>query len=745
MDSISTGAPFVQKRIDLSVPVKIGRKVNIKAGPEPNNGIFDSKVLSRNHAEIWFEAGKVWIKDVKSSNGTFINGVRLSEEGQPSGPHELKTGDTVEFGIDIMNDDGITVMYYKVSSKIALWDPSQGPLPAPLAFNTVKSGETWAPPPPKKAAGKMDMVVSMLDEEIRKASATSDQINKLKSELTDIDQLVATNTQLNPNFGDIGYPTHAYLPNTPPTSVTANKDSAIPARGARTTILAKSPAATAAETSQQQQPLQPQNNSSENNVPTDSIVHIKSDAVSVDPSLLTQLQARIAVLEADLSTTRAKLSEATKSLKETRELSQPIYRDNEDLKKKRQEVEAELVLVRRVEGAKVLELEKRCEALMKECTALKEREEAIIETSLATTTAQKQHLTSLETELSSLQASNTALSVKLATAQAAAETARHEASVIARADMDALETLARETEARLQLEVTRLETRVRDGAARIRELEEEVERVIGERLELEASKSEREASVLSLKSRIVDLEAKVKEGDELVVKKVAALEGVVKVKEGLVKEHEERARIKESLLRELESQLKAKDLVVKELEGKAKTSEAAAKEAQSRLQAKDVLVKEKEELAKAKEAALTESMALVKSKDALLKERDGQLKDSQEKVKEVEATVAKLKLTVKDLESQLKNAKDAASTASATDLSSQKHETESGLRQRKKGEAASPSKLSKEDKEPVVLAKPVKVSAVIQQILFYVVFASAISFGTYVSLQGSLQQQIPEQ
>ncbi|KAJ3214728.1 hypothetical protein HDU67_001319 [Dinochytrium kinnereticum] len=105
-------------RLDLLEPVKIGRKVNAKVGPEPNNGIFDSKVLSRNHAEIWYEDEKVLIKDVKSSNGTFVNGTRLSEEGQVSAPHELQTGDMMEFGIDIMNDDGVSSGYFSIHSSV---------------------------------------------------------------------------------------------------------------------------------------------------------------------------------------------------------------------------------------------------------------------------------------------------------------------------------------------------------------------------------------------------------------------------------------------------------------------------------------------------------------------------------------------------------------------------------------------------------------------------------------------------
>ena len=38
---------------------------------------------------------QIYIKDVKSSNGTFINGDRLSSEGHESEPFELKSDDIV--------------------------------------------------------------------------------------------------------------------------------------------------------------------------------------------------------------------------------------------------------------------------------------------------------------------------------------------------------------------------------------------------------------------------------------------------------------------------------------------------------------------------------------------------------------------------------------------------------------------------------------------------------------------------
>ncbi|KAG2179183.1 hypothetical protein INT43_002033 [Umbelopsis isabellina] len=112
---------FQPKILDLldDVHVKIGRQTSAKSAPGPNNGYFDSKVLSRTHAEVWYEQGKVYIKDVKSSNGTFINGVRLSQEGEESAPVELNHNDVVEFGIDIMNEDG-TVLYHKVACKVTI-------------------------------------------------------------------------------------------------------------------------------------------------------------------------------------------------------------------------------------------------------------------------------------------------------------------------------------------------------------------------------------------------------------------------------------------------------------------------------------------------------------------------------------------------------------------------------------------------------------------------------------------------
>lgn len=50
---------FIPKYIHLNQRVKIGRQTNAKTVPGERNGFFDSKVLSRQHAEVWEEDRKV--------------------------------------------------------------------------------------------------------------------------------------------------------------------------------------------------------------------------------------------------------------------------------------------------------------------------------------------------------------------------------------------------------------------------------------------------------------------------------------------------------------------------------------------------------------------------------------------------------------------------------------------------------------------------------------------------------------
>ncbi|XP_068197741.1 sarcolemma associated protein a isoform X3 [Antennarius striatus] len=94
--------PFQERHVYLDEPVKIGRSV-ARCRPAQNNATFDCKVLSRNHALVWFDhkTSKFYLQDTKSSNGTFINSQRLSRGSEESPPCEVLSGDIIQFGVDV--------------------------------------------------------------------------------------------------------------------------------------------------------------------------------------------------------------------------------------------------------------------------------------------------------------------------------------------------------------------------------------------------------------------------------------------------------------------------------------------------------------------------------------------------------------------------------------------------------------------------------------------------------------------
>lgn len=100
--------------------LRLGRQTSSKTQPAPDNGFFDSRVLSRVHAELWadYDTGRVWIKDSKSSNGTYVNSLRLGDEKSEREMHELRKNDVFELGIDIANDEGTSFVHRKISAKV---------------------------------------------------------------------------------------------------------------------------------------------------------------------------------------------------------------------------------------------------------------------------------------------------------------------------------------------------------------------------------------------------------------------------------------------------------------------------------------------------------------------------------------------------------------------------------------------------------------------------------------------------
>ena len=93
---------FEDRLLELSSPVRIGRS-HKEDKADSGNGFFDCKVLSRNHAMLVFDEGKFFVVDTGSSNGTFVNNIRLSKCGEESKVTELFTGDTLRFGSDVVD------------------------------------------------------------------------------------------------------------------------------------------------------------------------------------------------------------------------------------------------------------------------------------------------------------------------------------------------------------------------------------------------------------------------------------------------------------------------------------------------------------------------------------------------------------------------------------------------------------------------------------------------------------------
>ncbi|KAG5456117.1 MAG: hypothetical protein BJ554DRAFT_4236 [Olpidium bornovanus] len=176
---------FAVKRLDLLEPLKIGRQVGAKSAPTGTNGYFDSKVLSRVHAEIWSDSGK----DLKSSNGTFLNSQRLSSEGEESEPHELHSGDVVDFGIDILNEAG-AILYKKVSSRVSIVDMelslAQDASAVALGVLTGRDPAIAPPPVPEgfneqtMRSLNIDALYGKLQTDIRKSKEAAADLEQAK-------------------------------------------------------------------------------------------------------------------------------------------------------------------------------------------------------------------------------------------------------------------------------------------------------------------------------------------------------------------------------------------------------------------------------------------------------------------------------------------------------------------------------------------------------------------------------------
>ena len=110
----------VQTNTPLELPpnrsvIHIGKaEGNIQ--PEIDVSTFpNSYIVSRNHATISLEGDHYFIEDVGSSNGTYLNGMRLT----PANRHLLNPGDKIELGKDSL----VTFIFEDASNLAVIPNP----------------------------------------------------------------------------------------------------------------------------------------------------------------------------------------------------------------------------------------------------------------------------------------------------------------------------------------------------------------------------------------------------------------------------------------------------------------------------------------------------------------------------------------------------------------------------------------------------------------------------------------------
>ncbi|PYH41672.1 FHA domain protein [Aspergillus saccharolyticus JOP 1030-1] len=95
--------------------------------PTPENGLFDSRVMSRNHARLVVRVDKklAYLRDGGSMHGTFVNGKKLPSEED----HLLNQGDIITFGTEVVRGKD-TFPPLKVRFELDWLQSAQKPTPS---------------------------------------------------------------------------------------------------------------------------------------------------------------------------------------------------------------------------------------------------------------------------------------------------------------------------------------------------------------------------------------------------------------------------------------------------------------------------------------------------------------------------------------------------------------------------------------------------------------------------------------
>jgi len=129
------------------IPLKPGTKLIIGRSPEADIRIPLNEI-SRSHCELSLNGSKASIKDLGSSNGTYVNESRIAAETA------LKAGDRITVGpvLFVVQIDGVPANIEDPNDAPVMPKPAAAPKPAPAAAKPAPAKP--APPAAKPAAGK---------------------------------------------------------------------------------------------------------------------------------------------------------------------------------------------------------------------------------------------------------------------------------------------------------------------------------------------------------------------------------------------------------------------------------------------------------------------------------------------------------------------------------------------------------------------------------------------------------------
>ncbi|HQJ11800.1 MAG TPA: FHA domain-containing protein [Anaerolineae bacterium] len=110
--------------------------------------LLQDTLVSRNHARFQVQGEVVTVTDLGSTNGTYINQVRL----QPHIPQAIRVGDTVHIGnttFTLRSDGGAGPT--RAIGDMPAWQAPPARVPASWASDAMQARPAWIPPTP--AAG----------------------------------------------------------------------------------------------------------------------------------------------------------------------------------------------------------------------------------------------------------------------------------------------------------------------------------------------------------------------------------------------------------------------------------------------------------------------------------------------------------------------------------------------------------------------------------------------------------------